>query len=63
MLQFFGEKDITEKLLNKVFYESKISLVRIAINFNSFEKGLYIAKFLKKNGYEVGLILCKLIKK
>ena len=63
---FFGEKDITEKLLNKVFIkkkESKISLVRIAINFNSFEKGLYIAKFLKKNGYEVGFNLMQAHKK
>ena len=63
---FFGEKDDIEKLLKKVFIKkknSKISLVRIAINFNSFLKGFYIAKFLKKYGYEVGFNLMQAHKK
>ena len=57
---FYGDKEHTEKLLKKVFVKkkiSKISLVRIAINFNSFDKGFYITKFLKEYGYEVGFNL------
>ena len=64
--EFYGEKDYTEKLLKKVFVKKKysiVSLVRIAINFNSFEKGFYITKFLKEYGYEVGYNLMQAHKK
>ncbi len=63
---FFGDKEHTQKLLKKVFVKkkiSKISLVRIAINFNSFDKGFYITKFLKEYGYEVGYNLMQAHKK
>ena len=63
---FYGDKEHTEKLLKTVFIKknlSKISLVRIAINFNSFDKGFYITKFLKEYGYEVGFNLMQAHKK
>lgn len=57
---FFGEKKITEELLNKLFVKknfSKISLVRIAININDYLKGKNITKFVKSLGYKVGFNL------
>ena len=63
---FYGDKEHIQKLLRKVFVKkklSKISLVRIAINFNSFDKGFYITKFLKEYGYEVGYNLMQAHKK
>jgi 4-hydroxy 2-oxovalerate aldolase len=64
--EFYGESDHTKKLLTKIFIKkklSKVSLVRIAINFNSFEKGFFITKFLKQYGYEVGFNLMQSHKK
>ncbi len=58
--EFYGNEEQTKELLKKVFIKkrlSKISLVRIAINFNDYTKGVHITKFLKNYGYEVGFNL------
>ncbi len=57
---FFGNEQDTRELLNKVFTKkrlSKVFLVRIAINFNLFKKGIYITKILRDLGYKVGFNL------
>ena len=50
----------TDKLINELFLDSsqsKISLIRVAINFDDALKVTFILEKLKKLGYEVGLNL------
>lgn len=57
---FFGDYHETEELVSKYFIKkkfSKISIVRIAINFKQYNKGQHICRILKNYGYEVGFNL------
>jgi len=57
---FFGEYQQIEELISKCFTKkklSKISIVRIAINFKQYKQGLNICRILKNFGYEVGFNL------